>query len=148
MASYMNNRVRISLIIVLVAIVGILSAIWAISFEPRTPIWEPRPFPNIPNVTGDLELYYVVSTVTSSLNVTLTSILLATYVSLYRRTKSEFVIGLTLFALIFLLYTLVSNPIVRFIFGFRALGLGPFVMLPDLFALISLGIMLYLSLKY
>jgi hypothetical protein len=148
MASYMSNRARISLILALVVVVSILSAIWAINFEPRTPIWEPRPFPNIPNVTGDLELYYIVSTVTSSLNVTLTSILLATYVSLFRKTKSEFVIGLTLFALIFLLYTLVSNPIVRFVFGYRAFGLGPFVMLPDLFALISLGILLYLSLKY
>jgi len=47
-----------------------------------------------------------------------------------------------------LLYTLVSNPIVIYISGFRAFGLGPFVMLPDLFASLALGVLLYLTLKY
>ena len=149
MASYMSNKIKISLIIVLVVAVGVFTALWAMNFEPSFPVLEPRPFPrDRPSFIGDFELYYIAKTVISSVNITLVSILLATYISLYRKTRSEFVIGLILFALVFLLYTLVSNPIMQFVFGFRAFGLGPFAMLPDLFASIALGVLLYLTLKY
>jgi hypothetical protein len=33
-------------------------------------------------------------------------------------------------------------------FGFRAFGLGPFAMLPDLFTFGALVVLLYLSIKY
>jgi len=72
---------------------------------------------------------------------------LGIYASLFRKTKSAFVLGLLVFALVLFLYALVSNPLVSYIFGFRGYGLGPFAMLPDLFATISLGILLYLTLK-
>lgn len=148
MASHMSSKIRISVIIVLIVVVGVLSALWAMNFEPGFPILEPRPFPpNRHSLIGDFQLYYLVKTVLSSVNITLVSILLATYVSLYRKMRSEFLVGLILFTLIFLLYALVSNPIVQFIFGFSAFGLGPFAMLPDLFASIALGVLLYLTLK-
>jgi hypothetical protein len=119
------------------------------NFEPSFPVLEPRPFPrDRPSFIGDFEFYYIAKTVISSINVTLVSILLVTYVSLYSKMKSEFVVGLILFALIFLLYALFSNPVIQFVFGFRAFGLGPFAMLPDLFASIALGVLLYLTLKY
>ena len=149
MKPYMSNKFKISLIIVLVITVGVLAALWAMNFERSTPMLEPRTFPrDRQSFMGDFEFYYIANTVISSVNVTLVSILLAAYVILYRKTRSEFVIGLILFALVFLLYTLVSNPIMQFVFGFRALGLGPFAMLPDLFASIALGVLLYLTLKY
>ena len=116
---------------------------------PSIPALEPRPFPrDKTSFIGDFEFYYTAKTVISSINITLVSILLATYISLYRKTKSEFVIGLILFAVVFLLYTLVSSPIMQFVLGFRAFGLGPFAMLPDLFASIALGVLLYPTLKY
>jgi hypothetical protein len=43
---------------------------------------------------------------------------------------------------------LVSNPFMMWAFGFRAFGLGPFAMLPDLFTLAALSVLLYLSVKY
>jgi hypothetical protein len=147
----MNNIIKIGLTIVLITAVGLLAALWATTVEPRTPMLEPRSFP-LPhdglNFRGDLEFFYTAKTVISSINVTLVIFLLGTYISLYRKTKSEFVVGLIVFALVLLLYTLVSNPIVIYLFGFQPYGLGPFAMLPDLFTSLALGVLLYLTLKY
>jgi flagellar biosynthesis protein FlhB len=151
MKLYMNNAIKIGLTIVLITAVALLAALWATTVEPRTPMLEPRSFPfsqDRISFAEDLELFYTVKTVISSVNMTLVIFLLGTYVSLYRKTKSEFVIGLIVFALILLLYTLVSNPIVIYLFGFQPYGLGPFAMLPDLFTLLALGVLLYLTLKY
>jgi len=147
----MNNKIKIGLTIVLIILVGLLAALWAVTVESRTPMLEPRPFslpPDNFDFRGDLEFFYIAKTVISSVNVTLVIFLLGTYISLYRKTKSEFVIGLIVFSLVLLLYTLVSNPIVIYISGFRAFGLGPFAMLPDLFASLALGVLLYLTWKY
>jgi hypothetical protein len=147
----MNNKIKIGLTIVLITAVGLLAALWAITMEPRTPMLEPRSFPLPPdrlNFRGDLEFFYTAKTVISSINITLVIFLLGTYVSLYRKTKSEFVVGLIVFALVLLLYTVVSNPIVIYLFGFQLYGLGPFAMLPDLFTSLALGVLLYLTLKY
>ena len=97
---------------------------------------------------GDIELFYTMKTVVSTVNVTLVIILLLTYIDIYRRIKSNFTVGLIIFSMILLLYTLTSNPIMQWLFGFSAFGLGPFVMLPDLFTCIALSILLYLSIKY
>ena len=151
MKLYMNNAIKIGLTIVLITAVALLAALWATTVEPRTPMLEPRSFPfsqDRISFAEDLELFYTIKTVISSVNMTLVIFLLGTYVSLYRKTKSEFVIGLIVFALILLLYTLVSNPIVIYLFGFQPYGLGPFAMLPDLFTLLALGVLLYLTLKY
>jgi hypothetical protein len=70
------------------------------------------------------------------------------YIAIYRKTKSEFTVGLIIFSMILLLYTLTSNPMMHWIFGFRAFGLGPFAMLPDLFTCVALAVLLYLTVKY
>ena len=97
---------------------------------------------------GDIELFYTMKTVVSTVNVTLVIILLITYIDIYQRIKSTFTVGLIIFSLILLLYTLTSNPIMQWFFGFSAFGLGPFAMLPDLCACVALSILLYLSIKY
>jgi len=101
-----------------------------------------------PPPAGDLEYFYTIKVVVSSVNVTLVLILLFTYIDIYRRTKSSFTIGLIIFSIILLLYTVTSNPILQWPFGFRAFGLGPFAMLPDLFACVALSVLVYLSVKY
>lgn len=101
-----------------------------------------------PPPSGDLELFYTIKTVISTVNITLVIILLFTYIDIYRRTKSSFTVGLIIFSMILLLYTITSNPILQWPFGFRAFGLGPFAMLPDLFACVALSILVYLSVKY
>jgi len=100
-----------------------------------------------PPPPGDIELFYTAKTVVSTVNVALVIILFLTYIEIYRKTKSDFTVGLIIFSMILLFYTLSSNPIMQWAFGFRAFGLGPFAMLPDLLACIALSVLLYLSLK-
>jgi len=108
--------------------------------------WGIKPFTLPP--LGDIELFYTAKTVVSSINVTLVVILLFTYTDIYRKTKSEFTIGLIIFSTVLLLYSLASNPTMQWVFGFRAFGLGPFAMLPDVFTCIALSVLLYLSIRY
>ena len=147
MNEHMNKGLKNLLIVVTLIVVAILAAVWATTsfFFPRFP-WEPRIPPQ--NILGDIELFYTIKTVISTLNVTLLVFLLLTYVSIYLKTKSEFTIGLIIFSAVFLLNVLASNPLVTWLFGFRPFGLGPFAMLPDLFTFVALVILLYLSVKY
>ena len=114
-----------------------------IAINARLEEWGIRPSP-----TGDIELFYTIQTVVSSVNVALVTILLFTYIDIYRRTKASFTIGLMIFSTVLLLYTITSNPILQWPFGFRAFGLGPFAMLPDIFTCIALSVLLYLTVKY
>jgi hypothetical protein len=143
----MNKNMKFGLIIATIVVVAILAALWASStfwfpfpFEPRL-----RPQGIIP---GDIEFFYTAKTVVSTINITLLIFLLAIYAGIYAKTRSEFTIGLMIFSAVLLLNALASNPVVTWLFGFRAFGLGPFALLPDLFTLVALTVLLYLSVKY
>jgi hypothetical protein len=148
MSNQMDKNARNWLILVILVVVAILAALWA-----TTTIWFPL-YPFEPHerppmeVFGDIELFYTIKTVVSTINVTLLIFLLLTYINIYRKTRSEFTVGLIIFSGVFLLNALASNPFVIWVFGFRPFGLGPFAMLPDLFTLAALGVLLYLSIKY
>jgi hypothetical protein len=148
MTNQMNKNARNWLILITLIVVTTLAALWA-----STTIWFPRfPFeihqgPQR-DILGDIELFYTIKTVVSTINVTLLFFLLLNYVNIYRKTRSEFTIGLIIFSGVFLLNALASNPFVIRIFGFQPFGLGPFAMLPDLFTLAALSVLLYLSIKY
>ena len=150
----MNKNERTWLILAIVIVVAILAALWATSTSWLTSFpwrpWEPRE-PHLPpqlENPEDIEFFYTAETVVSTVNVTLLIFLLLTYISIYRKTRSEFTIGLIIFSAAFLLNALASNPLVIRVFGFRPLGLGPFALLPDLFTLGALTVLLYLSIKY
>lgn len=146
----MNKYVRSSVILAIVVIVAILTAIWAssASFFPRFPFERRVPPGGGPGIPGDIEFFYTIDTVISTVNVTLSIILFVLYINIYRKTRSEFTIGLTIFSAVFLLNALFSNPFVILIFGFRPFGLGPFALLPGLFTLAALAVLLYLSFRY
>ncbi len=97
---------------------------------------------------ADIELYYLARTVFSTINIVLTIILIVNYVSIYLKTKSEFTIGLSLFALFFLIKDITWSPFVIGFAGFGIFGLGPFAFLPDLFEMAALLVLFYLSVKY
>jgi len=146
----MNKNARTWLILAIVIMVAILAALWATIFwlpffplEPREPHLPP-PYEN----PEDIEFFYTAQTVVSTVNVTLSFILLLIYVSIYRKTRSEFTIGLIVFLVAFFLNAILSNPLVIHGFGYRAVGLGPFALLPDLFTFAALAVLLYLSVKY
>lgn len=146
MNRHMNKNVKIGLILATLVAVVLLATFWATTYVP-TPPFEPRP-PSPDRIRGDIELYYIVKTVISSINATLLISLLITYIDIYKKTQSEFTIGLIIFSMVLLLYALVSNPMMHWAFGFSAFGLGPFAMLPDLFTCVALAILLYITLKY
>lgn len=149
----MDKNMRTWLILATLVVVATLAALWAVStfwlpapWEPWKP-WERRwPLPR--DIPGDIEFFYIAETVVSTINVTLLIFLLFTYISIYRKTRSEFTIGLIIFSMVFLLNVLASNPFVIWVFGFRPFGLGPFALLPDLFTCVALAVLLYLSIKY
>jgi len=152
----MNKYVKIWIIFAILLVVSVFADYLATQNTPFSgiSIFDPRPVPfnrididSYYSFMGDLELFYKVKTILSSINATLLVFLLATYVDMYRKIRSEFTIGLILFSLILLLYALSSNPLLQWLFGFRAFGLGPFAMLPDLFTTLALVVLLYLTMK-
>jgi len=152
MKNRMNRNLRNLLILATVIAVAILATLWATStswFPPypfQRRFEEPRP--PLENILGDIELFYTVETIVSTINVTLSIILLIMYVSIYRKTRSEFTIGLIIFSAVLLLHAFVSIPLLHLAFGFYPIGLGPFAMLPDLFTCLALAVLLYLTFKY
>lgn len=146
----MNSNVKRGLFLVVMVALALVIAFWAITNAPslvtfplnvrRERVISPHP--------ADIELFYTVKTVISTINVALLVFLLSTYIDIYRKIKSEFAIALTIFSMILLLHALSSNPLLYGAFGFRAIGLGPFAMLPDLFTCIAVAILVYLSFKY
>ena len=148
MENHMNRSTRNWLILITIIVVALLAALWATTtvWFPRFP-WEPRERPPL-EIRGDIELFYAIKTVLSTVNVTLLVFLLLTYFSIYRKTRSEFTIGLMIFSAVFLLNVVASNPLVMRAFGFLPFGLGPFAMLPDIFTSMALAVLLYLSIKY
>ncbi len=94
---------------------------------------------------GDYEIYYTVKAVLSSVNAFLLISLTSIYWKAYRETGLEFSLGLVIFSFALLLYSLVSNPLLVSVAGFRGSGLGPFAMLPDLFTCIASFTLLYIS---
>ena len=153
MENHMNRNLKTWLILVILAViaVAILAAIWAANAIYQSEVREPGfPFRLQPPgyIPGDIELFYIARTVISAINITLLVVLIVTYVSIYIKTRSQFTIGLLIFATVFLMKDVASNPFVIGAFGFRLYGLGPFALLPDLFEFVALTVLLYLSVKY
>ena len=143
----MKTNVKISLMLATLVAVATLAGFWATTRVPATPPFDLR-WPRSDRIRGDIELFYTIKTVVSTVNVTLLIFLLITYFDIYTKTKSEFTIGLIIFSMVLLLYAITTNPLVHWIFGFRAIGLGPFAMLPDVFTCLALAVLLYLTFRY
>jgi len=142
----MDRDAKILLIVVILIAVATIVTPWAILTYRPSPFREEHIPPQ--NIRGDIEFFYTLKTVLSTVNIVLLIILLINYVNIYRKTHSDFTIGLIIFSVVFLMDALTSSPIVMWAFGFRAFGLGPFAMLPDFFKCAALAILLYLSVKY
>ncbi len=91
--------------------------------------------------------YLITKSALTSINIAISMILIFIYLGTFRKIHSDFTLGLTIVMFAFLVYGITSNPIFYSIFGYWGFGLGPFQMMPDLFASLALGILLYLSLK-
>jgi hypothetical protein len=153
----MNKYVKIwtilAILLVVAAVADFLAMHYVVSTSPsifasRLPFgsfsFEPDSYYSY---TWDIEVFYKIKTILSSINATLLVLLLATYIDMYRKIPSEFTFGLIVFSLTLLFYALSSNPLLQWLFGYRAFGLGPFAMLPDMFTTLALVVLLYLTMK-
>jgi hypothetical protein len=100
-----------------------------------------------PPTPWDSEWYYSAQTVISIVSIAFSIFLLAMYADSYWKTRSEFSIALTIFAVVLFISSLTSNPALQYAFGFKAFGLGPFAMLPLLFQCIGQMILSYMALR-
>jgi hypothetical protein len=87
----------------------------------------------------------LVKSVLTTVNTALCVVLIVIYTKLYSEVKSKFTLGLlfTMFSL--LVYAATSNPVMHALWGYCLQGLGPFTLIPDVFAANALGALLYLS---
>jgi hypothetical protein len=150
MEKTMNRRLRIGLIVVTLVAVAVFAAFWALVLRQQHIFSFPqrRAPPTGGFVPGDFEFFYVAFTVISTINIALLVILTLIYANIYVKTRSNFTIGLVIFALVFLVKDLTSSPLFTSLYGFRAYGLGPFEFLPGLFEFFALTVLLYLSIRY
>jgi hypothetical protein len=148
METKMFNRLKFGLLIALIVAVAVLAAFWATLSLQQSSLLAPRQFPRGGFIPGDFEIFYVVFTIISTINIALLVMLLVTYISIYAKTRSPFTIGLVIFALVFLIKDIASSPFVVGLFSFRAVGLGPFEFLPGILEFAALSVLIYLSIKY
>src|SRR4030065_2956560 len=99
MENKMNRKVRIWLIIIVgLIVVAILAAVLASlkinSFDPSRFPFRPLQPPEFNPAA--LEFYYIARTVVSTINIALLVFLIATYATIYSKTRSEFSIGLVI----------------------------------------------------
>jgi hypothetical protein len=142
----MDNRLKIALIVSIITLSAVLASVWALTLVQPPSL--PGPEQRRSGQPGDFEFFYLTFAVISTINIVLLVILLVTYVSIYRKTRSQFTIGLLIFGSAFLIKDITANPLVMGLFRFAPFGLGPFVFLPGLFELVALSVLLYLSVKY
>jgi hypothetical protein len=143
------KNIRFGLVVAASIALALLAGYWASThppFPPRSLMEPPKPPPEA--IPGDIQLYYVLSSIFSTLNATLLVFLLVLYAGIYVKRRVDFTLWLTIFCSVLLLDALTSNPILQWIFGFHAFGLGPFAMLPTIFTSAALAILLYLTLRY
>ena len=142
MNSRMNKNFRNWFVLVVLVVVAVLAALWATS----TPWFQTRERPPID--FADIELFYTMETIVSVINVALSTFLILMYFRIYRKTRSEFTIGLLIFSAVLLSHAFLAIPLVQRGFGFVPFGLGPFAVLPDLFTCAALAVLLYLTYRY
>jgi len=97
------------------------------------------------SLDGEHGFYIVLKCVLTTMNMTISILLMGIYFNVYKETKAKFSIGLMLVGLALFVYATTSNPLLTASCGFCVAGLGPFTMIPDLFAALALFILLYLS---
>jgi hypothetical protein len=134
-----NTAFAIMLVVVaLSAMIGFLFGTLLVPPPGRAPPLPPRE-----------EMMFLTSlkTMTSFVNMVISLPLLITYVKLYRELHSRFTLGLIVVILVLFFHAITSNPLLHNFFGYYALGLGPFTILPDAFATVALLVLFYLSLE-
>jgi len=115
--------------IIFFATIGTLAA--TSMMEPPLPVRDP--------IFKEIALFFNI------VNITLCAVLIFLYLQIWRKTRSEFTVGLIVLSMALMLHTLASNPFISRGFGFPQYNLGPFSILPVLFTTVALSVLLYLA---
>ena len=99
---------------------------------------------DLPRIRRLLEGYFIGRSIISVINSILLLYLLLVYYGIYRETGSSFSIGLMVTAITLLIYTITSNPLLHWAFGYRTL-FGVFNFIPNIFTTIAAVVLIYLS---
>ena len=143
MKTRMRNRSRAALTLLVIILVSV-SYVWVAHGEFSKGDFDfdmhelERFREELPRV---LTIKMIFTTLTSALLIGL----IVVHVRVYRETGTRFSLGLVIFSVALILYTLASNPMLHRFVGFRRIGLGPLLMLPDVFMVVAAAILLYLS---
>jgi len=132
----MNARGKFVVVIVSVAVAAVAGLFLA--------EWLLPPVAGI-GMQGLSGFYLRMKSILTTINMALCIVLMESYLKLYINVKSRFTLGLCFAMFAMLVYAATSNPIVHALSGFCLSGLGPYTMIPDIFAMAALGILLYLS---
>ena len=146
----MNRMKKIGILLIILVVLTAVAAVLLVNYQNNLrrnefPLSQPRRVFTNP---ADIELFYTVRTVLSTINIVLTIVLMVNYVSIYQKTRSEFSVGLLLFSIMLLIKDVTLSPFVIALGGFGLFGLGPFAFIPDLFEMAALLVLFYLSIKY
>jgi hypothetical protein len=148
-----NLKFKIGLLLPTLIMISAFTVILAASMM-YTPMSLHNPPSNDPTkqipdtVMYDYEFFYSAHAILSSINAVLLIVMLCIFISIYKKTKSEFSFGLIFFGIAFLIKDLIANPYITGALSYYAAGLGPFIVLPDLFEFAALSALLYLHIKY
>jgi len=141
-----SKRAQIAVFIVTVGLAALLGMI--LSWVFITNHTQGRyPFNIPPGFLPDIELFMALKMVVSFVDIALIILTLAIYVNIYRRIKSKFTTGLILMLLVLLMHAPTSIPLFQFGFGYPIIGMGMLSILPDIFTMIALVVLFYLSLE-
>jgi hypothetical protein len=142
----MKKSTSVIIIIALILTAGIVGAILGstISESQRKPEIDRE---ELRKARESVDTFIIIKTAVTTINITISLLLIGLYVNIYRKIKSDFTLGLIIVMFSMLIYAVTSNPFFHAIFGYGGFGLGPFTMISDLFATVALITLLYLSLK-
>ena len=139
----MSNRSRAALTLLAIMLVSV-SSVWVAHGEFSKGDWD-FDMHELERLRDELPRVLTIKMVSTTLTSILLIGLIVVHVRVYRETGTRFSLGLVIFSFALILYTLASNPMLHRLVGFRRIGLGPLLMLPDLFMVIAAAILLYLS---
>lgn len=141
-----KNFMILALIVVIMAMFGIILAGALLDLRRSEPAPDFR-FERERLDPDKLELHLKLKTALTFVIITISSMLIFIYYSIYRDTRTDFTLGLIVVMVSFLVYGITSNPIIPRLIGLPAPGFGLFTMIPDIFATVALFTLLYLSQK-
>lgn len=149
MNDVMRKRYRTGILLLSVLVLGMIISQCVPCLgqpeRPRRPFdWDVSP-EELERLRALLPYYLTAKAVIDTLNTVLILGIVVIHIGIYRRTGTKFSVGLVLFSTALLLYTIVANPFLHSVLGFRRIGFGPLFIVPDLLTLIASAILIYLS---